>query len=42
VGHSEALDEGFAGYTPDEVTEQRGRDLTMDAVHAFRMELGLE
>ena len=40
--NAEALDEGFAGYTPDEATEQRGRDLTMDAVHALRMELGLE
>jgi mono/diheme cytochrome c family protein len=40
--NADALGEGFAGYTPDEVTEQRGRGLTMDDVHALRMELGLE
>jgi mono/diheme cytochrome c family protein len=40
--NAEALEEGFEPYTPEEVAEQRGRDLTMDDVHAIRMELGLE
>jgi hypothetical protein len=40
--NADDLDEGFEAYTPEEVAEQRGRGLTMDDVHAIRMELGLE
>jgi mono/diheme cytochrome c family protein len=36
------LDEGFEAYTAEEVAEERGRDLTMEDVHAIRTELGLE
>jgi mono/diheme cytochrome c family protein len=45
-GHAEeldeVLDEPFEAYTPEEVAEQRGQDLTWDDVHAIRMEIGLE
>jgi mono/diheme cytochrome c family protein len=40
--HAEDLDEGFEAYTPEEVAEQRGLNLTWDDVHEIRMELGLE